>query len=198
MDGRIRAREVRVIDTDGKNLGVMSLRDAISQAHRRGLNLVEVATTAQPPVCRIVDFGKFRYEQSKKERDARKHHHANRLKELEFHVNISDHDYQIKLHHVEDWLRKGFKVKASVTFRGREMAHKELGTTLMERFIKDCAPLASVDSSPRMLGRRLNVMLTPSPAAKRLRASNAPSPKPPPSGPPQTPAVGSPQPQPAS
>ena len=172
MDGRIRAREVRVIDADGNSVGVISLRDAIGMASRSGLNLVEIAPNAQPPVCRIVDFGKFRYEQAKKEKESRKHQHANKLKEVDFHVNIGDHDYQIKLHHAEEWLQDGCKVKASVTFRGREMAHKERGMALMQRFIKDCAPFANADSNPRLLGRRLNVMFTAIPG-KRAKTSKA-------------------------
>src|SRR5437867_11963844 len=106
MDGRIRAREVRVVDTDGSNLGVIPLRDAIGRAASRGLNLIGIAPNAQPPVCRIVDIGKYRYEMSKKQKESRKHQHGHRLKEIEFHVNISDHDFQIKKGHVEEWLHK--------------------------------------------------------------------------------------------
>ena len=173
MDGRIRAREVRVLDSDGSTRGIMTLRDALNLANKQGLNLVEIAPTAQPPVCRVVDFGKFRYEIAKKEKDSRKHQHGNKLKELKFHINIGQHDYQIKLHHAEEWLREGCKVKASVFFRGREMTHQEIGIALMKRFIQDCTPFATADASPRMLGRGLHVMMTPTPAAKRAAKSAA-------------------------
>ncbi len=197
MDGRIRAREVRVVDSDGGNLGVMQTRDAVVLAMRKGLNLVEIAPTAQPPVCRIVDFGKFRYEMSKREKESRKHQHANKLKEVEFHVNISDHDYKIKVHHAEEWLQKGCKVKACVTFRGREMAHQEFGKALIQRFVKDCSLFSTADSIPRMMGRRLNVLLSPLPAARRKQAASpgpsspsVPQPSEPPTmAPPATPAA---------
>ncbi len=169
MDGRIRAREVRVVDTDGENVGVISLRDALGLAAKRGLNLVEVAPNATPPVCRIVDIGKYRYEIAKKEKESKKHQHANKIKELKFHINISEHDYTIKLQHAEDWLRQGYKVKASVFFRGREMTHQNLGLLRLQRFVKDCADFAAAVSPPRLLGRGLHVMLTAR-ATKRKRS----------------------------
>ena len=169
MDGRIRAREVRVVDTDGGNVGVIPLRDALVLAAKRGLNLVEVAPNATPPVCRIVDIGKYRYEIAKKEKESRKHQHANRIKELKFHINISEHDYKIKLQHAEEWLRQGYKVKASVFFRGREMTHQNLGLVRLQRFVKDCAAFAAADAPPRLLGRGLHVMLTAL-ATKRKRS----------------------------
>lgn len=162
MDGRIRARDVRVVDVDGTNRGVMPLRDALALAGKQGLNLVEIAPNATPPVCRIVDIGKYRYELAKKEKESRKHQHANRLKEVKFHVNIGHHDYKIKLQRAEEFLRKGCKVKASVFFRGREMVHPELGVALMKRFIQDCATFSTADAQPRMMGRSLNVMMTAS------------------------------------
>jgi translation initiation factor IF-3 len=190
---KIRVPQVRCIDADGTMVGVISTKDARALAERRGLDLVEVAANSDPPVCRVMDFGKYRYEESRKQREARKHHHGHDLKEVKFHVNVADHDYQTKLGHMRDFLGRGNKVKVTLTFRGRENAHKDLGFALMTRLLKDCEDLSGVDMTPRLMGRSIVSMLSgrsgkhagsapaarpPSPAAPRPAAPAAPRPAP--------------------
>ncbi len=133
------------------------------------MDLVEIAANAQPPVCRIMDLGKFRYEQSRKEREARKHQHATKVKELKFHANISEHDYGVKLRHIRGFLQDNIRVKASLFFRGREMAHMEIGQALMRRLITDCADVGHAEVDPKLVGRGLHLMLAPRPASKRAK-----------------------------
>lgn len=139
----------------------MSFDEALRKAEESGLDLVEVAGNATPPVCRIMDYGKHQYQQSKRQREARKHQHQSKVKEVKFHPNIDRHDYETKLNRALAFLRKGDKVKISMFFRGREMAHAELGMELMERIMADVAEDASVDSQPRRSGRFLGMMLSP-------------------------------------
>jgi translation initiation factor IF-3 len=160
---------VRVIGVDGKQVGVLPLHEAINMARTHGVDLVEIAATATPPVCRLVDYGKFRYEQSKKDKDAKKHQHSNRVKEVQLSPNIDPHDFSVKLTHAIEFLCEDSKVKISLRFRGREMAHKEFGFQVVERFIKSVAPYAQPDSPPKLIGRGLNVMLSPLPRNKRAR-----------------------------
>ena len=168
VNGRIRAREVRVIvATTKEQLGIMRTSDALRKANQMGLDLVEIAPNANPPVCQIVDYGKFRYEQSKLEKD-RKQNTA-RMKEVKFRVNIDDHDYFTKLRRAEDFLDKGSKLKVQLQFRGREMAHQELGEQLMRKVRDDLAGMSQVEAEPRKAGRSINMMLSPLPAAKRKR-----------------------------
>ena len=168
VNGRIRAREVRVIlATTKEQLGIMRTSDALRKANQLGLDLVEIAPNANPPVCQIVDYGKFRYEQSKMEKD-RKQNTA-RMKEVKFRVNIDDHDYFTKLRRAEDFLDKGSKLKVQLQFRGREMAHQELGEQLMRKVRDDLAGMSQVEAEPRKAGRSINMMLSPLPAAKRKR-----------------------------
>jgi translation initiation factor IF-3 len=168
VNQRIRAREVRVIlASNGQQLGVMKIQDALKIAQQHGLDLVEVAPQATPPVCRIVDFGKFKYEQAKHDKDKR--HHGSKLKEIKFRVNIDKHDYETKLRHGEEFLDKGNKVRVQLQFRGREMAHKELGEQLMERVKRDLAQMAQVEQEPKLMGRNMIMTLTPLPANKRKR-----------------------------
>ena len=136
VNGKIRAREVRVIDADQKNLGVISLGEAISLARAKGVDLVEIAPNAAPPVCRLVDFGKYRYELAKQEKEARKHQHANKVKEIQISPNIDPHDFGVKLQHAIDFLCEDMKVKVTLRFRGREMAHKEFGFQQVEKLVK--------------------------------------------------------------
>ena len=131
--------------------------------------MVEIAPKAQPPVCRIMDFGKFRYEQARKERDARKHQHATKVKELKFHANISEHDYGVKLRRIRDFLEENIRVKASLYFRGREMAHQEIGQNLMKRVLDDCADVGHAEMQPKMVGRGIHMMIAPKPASKRAK-----------------------------
>ena len=168
VDGRIRAREVRVI-VGGTNeqLGVMKLPDALRKAQSMGLNLVEVASNAIPPVCRIVDFGKYRYELAKQDKD--KKHTSGKLKEVKFRVNISEHDYLTKVRRAEEFLDKSFKLKIHLQFRGREMAHQELGMAVMQRVKADLATMAQTEMEPKQVGKSIGMTLSPLPAAKRKR-----------------------------
>jgi len=145
-------------------IGVIPTQDALQRAKALGLDLVEVSPTAQPPVCRIMDFGKYRYEESKKEKEARKNRHNQVIKEVKYHSNVAEHDYETKLGHIKEFLSKGFKVKLTLTFRGRENAHKDLGVELVKRVINDCAAEAMVDQSPRVMGRSVQAMVGPRPA----------------------------------
>jgi translation initiation factor IF-3 len=173
FDGRIRAREVRVImGSTNEQLGIMKTQDALRKAQSVGLNLVEVAPNANPPVCRIVDFGKYRYNLAKQEKERKTH--GTKLKEIKFRVNIDGHDYFTKLRHAEEFLDKGNKVRIFLMFRGREMAHKERGTELMRRIRADLAGMAVADADPKQMGRNVTMTLSPLPAAKRKRKFEPP------------------------
>lgn len=167
INGKIRAREVRVIAGDGRQLGVLSLGDAISMARSQGVDLVEIAPNATPPVCRLVDYGKYRYELAKRDKEAKKHQHASRVKEIQLTATIDPHDFAVKLNHAIDFLCDDMKVKATLRFRGREMAHQEFGFKVVQDFIKELAPYGQPDAQPRLIGRGLNVMLSPLPRNKR-------------------------------
>lgn len=169
VNGKIRAREVRVIGDDGNQLGIHSLPDAINMARARGVDLVEIAPNATPPVCRLVDFGKFRYEQSKKEKEAKKHQHANKVKEIQLSPGIDPHDFGVKLQHAIDFLCDEMKVKVTLRFRGRELAHKEFGFQQVEKFIKEITPFGHPDAPPKLIGKGINVMLSPLPRNKRAK-----------------------------
>ena len=172
VNGRIRAKEVRVIvASTNEQLGVLKLQDALRKAQSLGLDLVEVAPNAQPPVCRIVDFGKFRYEMSKQDKDKRQN--TSKLKELKFRVNIDEHDYLTKIRRGEQFLDKGNKLKVQLQFRGREMAHKELGDAVMRRVKDDLSTMAAVEMEPRQIGKSINMTLSPLPAARRKRRFSA-------------------------
>jgi translation initiation factor IF-3 len=175
VNGRIRAREVRVIlGSTGQQLGVLKLSDALREAQHRGLDLVEVAPTASPPVCKIVSLGKFRYDLSKHEKD--KKPTGSRLKEIKFRVNIDEHDYLTKIRHGEEFLERGNKVRVQLQFRGREMAHQEFGMQLMEKVREDLSGMSQVEMEPKITGRNVTMTLTPLPANKRKRRF-APPPK---------------------
>jgi translation initiation factor IF-3 len=167
VNGKIRAREVRVIGQDSQQLGVLALHDAIRMAQAQGVDLVEVAPNATPPVCRLVDFGKFRYEQAKKEKEAKKHHHANKVKEIQLSATIDPHDFGVKLSHAIDFLCEEMKVKVTLRFRGREMAHKEFGFQIIGRFINAIAPYGHPDAPEKLIGKGITVMLSPLPRSKR-------------------------------
>jgi translation initiation factor IF-3 len=173
VNGRIRAREVRVIlGATSEQLGVMKLSDALKRAQTLGLDLVEVAPTANPPVCKIVDFGKFRYDISKQIKD--KKGSGTKLKEIKFRVNIDDHDYLTKIRHGEDFLDKGNKVRVQLQFRGREMAHQEFGMQLMHKVREDLASMAQVEMEPKAAGRNITMTLSPLPSNKRKRRFSLP------------------------
>lgn len=169
INGKIRAREVRVIGQDGRQIGILPLAEAINLARSQGVDLVEIAPTAQPPVCRIVDYGKFRYEQAKKEKDSKKHQHASRVKEIQISASIDPHDFKVKLGHAIDFLCDDMKVKVTLRFRGREMMHKEFGFQQVNNFVAALAPYAHPDSEPKLVGRGVSVMLSPLPRHKRAK-----------------------------
>jgi len=174
VNGRIRAREVRVImASNNEQLGIMKLSDALRQAQSVGLDLVEVAPNANPPVCRIVDFGKYRYSLAKQEKERK--HTTSKVKEVKFRVNISDHDYFTKVRHAEEFLDKGNKVKVLLQFRGREMAHKELGMAVMHRVKNDLNTMSQVEMEPKQMGKSITMTLAPLPANKRKRKFEPPS-----------------------
>jgi translation initiation factor IF-3 len=172
VNGKIRAREVRVVGHDGKQLGVLALGEAINLARAQGVDLVEIAPNATPPVCRLVDYGKFRYEQSKKEKEAKKHHHANKVKEIQLSPTIDPHDFGVKLTHAIDFLCDEMKVKLSLRFRGREMAHQEIGFQVVKKFIQALALYGHPDAEPKLIGRGIHVMLSPLPRNKRAKNPN--------------------------
>ena len=169
INGKIRAREVRVIGVDGKQLGVLTLGDALTQARANGVDLVEIAPNATPPVCRLVDFGKFRYEQAKKERESKKHQHANKVKEIQLSPKIDPHDLGVKVNRAVDFLCDDMKVKIALKFRGREMAHTEVGFQVIDRALKEISPFGHPDFNPKLVGRAINVMISPLPRNKRAR-----------------------------
>lgn len=169
INGKIRAREVRVIDPEGKQLGILPLADAILRARNLGMDLVEVAPNANPPVCRIVDFGKYQYEQAKKEKESRKHQHSNRVKEIQLRPVIDPHDFGVKLDKAMDFLCDDIKVKLTLRFRGREMRHQELGEQIVAKFLQQVAPYGQPVESPRVVGRGISVMINPLPRARRAK-----------------------------
>src|SRR6266481_9221580 len=168
VNGRIRAREVRVIlGSTGEQLGVMRLSDALRKAQNIGQDSVEIAPTANPPVCKIVDCGKFRYDISKHSKD--KKPSGSKLKEIKFRVNIDEHDYLTKVRHAEEFLDRGNKVRVQLQFRGREMAHQEFGMQLMEKVREDLSGMSQVEMEPKITGRNVTMTLTPLPVNKRKR-----------------------------
>jgi len=172
VNGKIRAREVRVIHEE-KQLGVMALGDALNLARNAGMDLVEIAPNANPPVCRIVDFGKFRYEQAKKEKESKKNQHAGLVKEIQLSPRIDQHDLGVKTSHAIDFLCDDMKVKVALRFRGREMAHTEFGFQIINKFVENIAPWGHADFQPKLVGRNINLMISPLPRNKRAKHPNA-------------------------
>lgn len=169
-NGKIRAREVRVLDEARQQLGVMSLNDALRLAQGKGLDLVEIAATATPPVCRIVNYGKFLYEEAKRNKDATARHSGGRMKELQLSPAIDPHDLGVKRDHAIQFLCDGLKVRVKLRFKGRQKAHKEVGFQVVNRFVNEVAAYGQADSPPKMLGDRdLNVMISPLPRDKRAK-----------------------------
>ena len=153
INNRIRVKEVRVIGENGEQLGVMQTLDALKSAEEAGLDLVEVAPTVTPPVCRIIDYSKYKYEQEKREKEARKKQKIVHIKEIRMGPKIGEHDYQFKLRFLEDFLKRGDKVKVTMMFRGREMAHIDLGRKVLDRLASDISTVGEVEQSPRLEGR---------------------------------------------
>ena len=169
---RIRVREVRLVDAEGEQVGIIPTKKALEMAKAYGLDLVEVAAAARPPVCRICDFGKYKYEQAKKEKEQKKNKIVIKVKEIQLRPFTDPHDYQYKLQHAIDFLCEDMKVKVFLRFRGRENAHKEYGFETMKKFVGDLAPYGKADTAPRKAGRGITVMLAPLAPSKRKENPN--------------------------
>ncbi|KZE64533.1 translation initiation factor IF-3 [Fictibacillus phosphorivorans] len=157
----IRAREVRLIGPDGSQLGIKSRQEALDLASNANLDLVLVAATAKPPVCRIMDYGKFKYEQQRKDREARKNQKVITTKEIRLSPTIEENDFNTKLRNARKFLEKGDKVKASIRFRGRAITHSQIGKTVLEKLAKECEDLSTVETKPKMEGRSMFLILAP-------------------------------------
>ncbi len=161
---------MRVIEAaSGKQLGVLATPAAIRLAREQGLDLVEISASADPPVCKIIDYGKWKYQQEKHKKEANKHQKASKMKEMKFRIGIDPHDYLIKITHAEDFLADGHKVRVQLQFRGRQMAHQELGYELAKQIKLDLAGIGHLDMEPKMAGRHINMSLTPLPERQRVR-----------------------------
>ena len=160
INWNIKAPEVRVIDSDGKQVGILPLKEAMKIAEEQGLDLVAVSPNSNPPVCRIMNYGKYKYQQNKRLQEARKHQTVIQVKEVKIRPRTEDHDFQFKLRHVKRFLGEGNKVKVSMLFRGREIAHPEFGKDLLNRFIEEVKDLAIVEQAPRLEGRNMVMILS--------------------------------------
>jgi len=161
INEEIRVPEVRFVGTDGEQLGIIPIKQALKIAAEKGLDLVEVAPTAKPPVCRIMDYGKYRFEQSKREREARKNQKIINVKEVKLRPNIEDHDFETKARNAEKFLKGGDKVKVTIMFRGREITHPDLGRQLCTRMAAAMEHVASVEKIPKVEGKNMTMILTP-------------------------------------
>lgn len=165
---------MRVIDKDGNQLGILSVSEALYKAEQSGLDLVEISPNAEPPVCKIVDYGKYRYQQTKKEKESKKTQHQVKVKEVKIKPNTDDHDLLTKLKHAKEFLTKGNKVRITCVFRGREMQHPEIGMQSVQRMIEDLSELSTPESEPKMLGKNLSVVLAPGAKKKPQSAEKSP------------------------
>ncbi len=163
INEEIRDKEVRVIDADGSQLGILSGKDAQRIALEKNLDLVKIAPQAKPPVCRIMDYGKYRFEQSKREKEAKKNQRVIEIKEVRLSLNIDTNDFNTKVNHAQKFLKAGNKVKVSIRFRGREMAHAQLGTGIMQRFADACSEFGSVEKMPKIEGRSMTMFISSKP-----------------------------------
>jgi translation initiation factor IF-3 len=179
VNERIRVREIRVIDDAGQQLGIMPPQQALAIARQKGLDLVEVAAAATPPVCRIMDFGRYQYQEQKRAREARKHQKVIEVKEIKFRPKVDEHDYQFKKKHIERFLADGDKVKATIFFRGREIAHPDIGRRILERLIEELTEVAVAETMPRMEGNTMHTILS-----RRMQAGSKPPTSPRPAAPP--------------
>ena len=161
VNEEIRVPQVRLIDENGEMMGVLSIRDALYKAYQAGMDLLEISPNAVPPVCKITDYGKFKYEQQKKANEARKKQKVVEIKEVKVRPNIDDHDYDVKMRQAKGFIGEGDKVKVTLRFRGREMAHQELGVKLLERIRNDMAEIVKVESMPRLENRQMIMVLAP-------------------------------------
>ena len=163
INEEIREKELRVVDSDGSQLGLMSSKDALAKAFEKDLDLVLIAPTATPPVCKIMDYGKYCFEQAKREKEARKNQKVVDIKEIRLGLSIDTHDFETKGNHAKKFLQSGDKVKVSIRFRGRELGHPEIGTEIMQRFAEYCSEVAVVEKPAKMEGRNMFMFLAPKP-----------------------------------
>lgn len=161
VNRQIRANQVRVIGSDGKQMGIMIFSKALELAQHEGLDLVEIAPNAEPPVCKVIDYGKFRYQQTKKEKESKKAQHQAKLKEVKMKPNIDEHDFLVKVKRARDFISKGDKVRVTCVFRGREIVHSAVGRNIMNRFCELLEDVASKEHDAKMLGRSMSLVLAP-------------------------------------
>jgi translation initiation factor IF-3 len=161
VNEQIRVRQVRLIDADGQQQGIVDTREALRRAREEDLDLVLVGENAQPPVAKLMDYGKFRYELQQQEKEARRRSRQQEMKAIKFRVKIDDHDYETKVNHIRRFLKGGHKVRATIMFRGRERTHPELGQELLQRVAQDVSELASIESAPVIAGMDMNMVLAP-------------------------------------
>jgi translation initiation factor IF-3 len=162
-DRRIKAKEVRVVGPAGEQLGVLSIESALSRAQEAGLNLVEVNPMAKPPVCKIMDYGRFKYEEKKKANDAKKKQVVVKVKEIKLRPKTEEHDYETKVRHAREFIEEGNKAKITIMFRGREITHRELGTAVLDDVVNDLKEIAIIEQPPRMEGKQMFLILSPNP-----------------------------------
>ncbi len=161
INREIRALQVRLIGKDGKQVGVVTIEQALTQSKQDGLDLVEISPNAKPPVCKVIDYGKFRYQMTKKERESKKAQHQAKLKEVKVKPNIDEHDLQVKIKRAREFIGKGNKVRVTCMFRGREMAHQELGQKVALRIAEELNDIAQTESPPKQMGRNFSLVLAP-------------------------------------
>jgi translation initiation factor IF-3 len=174
VNERIRISPIRVVDESGEMLGVMSADEGRAIARERGLDLVEVAPNSRPPVCRVMDFGKFKYEQNKKDRKAKSRQHQQQLKEVKFRPKIEKHDFEVKVRNARKFLAENHKVKVTMNFRGREVTHAELGRVILQKVAEQLDDIAQVETLPRMEGRHMLMLMAPRPGAVKKKKEDSP------------------------
>ena len=173
INEEIRIREVRVTDENGEQLGIMQTRDALKLAEDRHLDLVEVAPKARPPVCKIMDFGKYRYEQQKRDKEARKKQKVVTIKEVKLRPNIEQHDFEVKLKNAQRFIEEGNKVKVTIMFRGRELSHPEIGSTVLDNIAKALGDTVSVERSAKLEGKNMTMILSPKAQKSKKNTTSA-------------------------
>ena len=161
INEEIRDKEIRLVSETGEQLGIMSAQEALERAVEANLDLVKISPTANPPVCKLMDYGKYKFEQTKREKEARKNQHVVEIKEVRMSPSIDVNDFNVKLRNAQKFLAEGNRVKATVRFRGREMAHTDIGKKLLLKFAEDCAEVAVMDKEPKLEGRHMNMFLSP-------------------------------------
>lgn len=171
VNKEIRAPRVRVISHTGEQIGIITLHEALTKAEQEGLDLVEIVPGSNPPVCKIINYGKFRYDQTKREKESKKSQHQVKVKEIKVKPNIDDHDLETKIRHAREFVAKGNKVKVTCVFRGREMAHPEMGEKILNRFTEELEEIATIETPLKMFGRMLTIILAPGGSKKKKEPS---------------------------